>query len=117
MTAATVPRRASFDDLRVGMWVGVLAPNDGLWGGCISARSDASNGWRVVDVDGNRTGYLDKAICEFCEVTILRDVPSPPVTVRREDYETLREALTISDRFTWQAARALIDNADLGADS
>jgi hypothetical protein len=62
-------------------------------------------------------------MCERGEVVILRDVPEPPVTARREDYDALRQAVaawSIGGHYETRvrvlalvdAARDLIDNAE-----
>ena len=82
----------------------------------LAFRSVDSNPW-----------FVPKSHVDRGEVTILRDAPEPPVTVRREDYDLLRETARVVgtlavgaldspaeiDRHDlYTAARALIDNAE-----
>jgi hypothetical protein len=97
----STPRVARFEDLRVGQWV--------AWcDGDISQDADDRTALGVVTLDA----------CERDLVTILRDAPAPPVTVRRDDYDALAAAVHDTGPWagrTFDAARALIDNADTEA--
>lgn len=116
--SAAVPRRAAFDDLRVGQWVVIVYDNDSAYVGRVAE-------CRSTSVDVGRLGrdgftiFPNFADDDHGEVTILRDAPAAPVTVRREDYDRLAVALTDKYGFAaslTEAASALIDNADLGDD-
>ena len=115
--ATGVPRRASFDDLRVGQWVAwVEYPGGGDARLALIESIDRTAVARARTEDGV---LLD--IAEGWALVIMVDAPVSPVTVRREDYDALGTALErTSDLGTpvdplATAARALIDNAE-GAD-
>lgn len=111
----SVPRRAVFDDLRVGMWVAVIAQSGGAWCDRLEQRGAGTDIW--LSEDGWAFHRLQ---CERGEVTILRDVPAAPVTVRRDDYHALVAALVQSGGCACQtccAADVLTDNADTGDDA
>ena len=114
-----VPRLAAFDDLRVGQWVAWC----GLGAGAVEAGkvADLVDGlWKVRDAHGSYFTITERE-CKAGEVTILRDAPAPPVTVRRGDYDALVAAVgSMGTKYQYDArhdvllkARALIDNAEV----
>lgn len=117
MSAAPVPRTATFDDLRVGQWVawcdpGAKQPQSGV----VEAVFDEGFRFKGQGIANDWTIHGNDV--EAGTVTILRDAPAPPVTVRREDYDALVASLDralVADTALGRAARALIDNADTGS--
>lgn len=116
--APTVPRRATFDDLRVGQLVAVHDPDPcedmEVYGGILTF---------VGTREANGVDFAVSRLNDAAVVWVLRDAPTSPVTVRREDYDAL-VALVNSSGFTagssWvkvhRAVRALIDNTNTGSD-
>lgn len=115
----TVPRRASFDDLRVGQWV-ALQDEHHARAGRITERYPHGDSYVVIPFlksDGATGFHVSRRACERSEVTILRDAPAPPVKVRREDLKALQEAwdgtpLRQNNPPLEAAIHALIDNAE-----
>ena len=102
-----VPRRAMFDDLRVGQEV--------VW----TAGGKFDGGGTVVGFLDGRVQVIHEAGSESVHRgaawVILREPPAAPVTVRREDYDALKAALpTDRGAAIIAAANTLIDNADTG---
>lgn len=116
---STVPRRAVFDDLRVGQWVAWIDESDHAWAGRIVEPKPSKfriDGGAGVDV------WVYDFDCHDERVTILRDPPAQPVTVRRADYDALVETCHEANGMNvtpylerlLNVAGALIDNADTG---
>lgn len=112
-----VPRRATFDDLRVGQWV-ALQDEHHARAGRITERYPHGDSYVVIPFpksDGATGFHVSRRACERSEVTILRDAPATPVKVRREDYDALTRMVR-DYRPTHPLARrvlALIDNAEV----
>jgi hypothetical protein len=115
----STPRVARFEDLRVGQWV-AWCDGDQQFGGYVKAVHEHAREADISQDADDRTalGVVTLDACERDLVTILRDAPAPPVTVRRDDYDALAAAVHDTGPWagrTFDAARALIDNADTEA--
>lgn len=120
----STPRVASFDELRVGQWVALTRLTQG-WVGRVEVVPDSKFGTEVVAKDSaGSTFHFSHVSCDAGEVIILREVPEPPVKVRREDYDWLMNSALSLARVSpasrvakWDdlrnAAHALIDNAEV----
>lgn len=109
----TVPRVASsLDELRVGQVVTCHDKNGRLWQG--------QRGWSkpvLIPSDWDRAEWAKSLQTHYDAVVILSDPPPEPVTVSRETFDRLAEALGDGPDFTPArvAARALVEEVR-GAD-
>jgi hypothetical protein len=117
-SVTAVPRVAAFDDLRVGQLIartGTAIKGTGYAyaGRIIDVRTDIHPPTVYCMTDDDAEFTCIGRNCEAGEVVILRDVPEPPVTVRREDFDALVMQRWAPEQLLREKVDVLIENAEV----